>query len=193
MSSSDRETLLTEGLRVIYERGYGSTSIRHIVEAAGLTRAAFDAHFSSKEDFGMQILDIYFANSCAAIALTLRNDDAPPLQRLHHYLELNRAHLERDGMRNGCLYGNFSAEGSQHSELLRSRLVDIFTHVQQSLAYCLRAAADAGQLRPRLECDEVAQFAVAALQGAILLAKSERSPAPVVRFEKMLFSMIEQQ
>jgi hypothetical protein len=37
----------------------------------------------------------------------------------------------------------------------------------------------------------VAQFAVAALQGAILLAKSERSPAPLARFEKMLFSMIE--
>jgi TetR/AcrR family transcriptional repressor of nem operon len=193
MSISDRETLLTEGLRVVYERGYGNTTIRQIVEAAGLSRAAFDAHFSSKEDFGMQILDIYFANSCAAIALTLRNDEVPPLQRLHHYLELNRAHLERDGMRNGCLYGNFSAEGSQHSELLRRRVVDIFTYVQQSLAYCLRAAAQAGQLRPRLECDEVAQFAVAALQGAILLAKSERSPAPVARFERMLFSMIEHQ
>jgi len=190
-SSAQHDHLLTVGLRVVHERGFGRTTIQDIVRAAELPQGAFARHFSSKEDFGMQILDIYFANSCETIARTLRNDALPPLQRLRDYLALNRAHLERDGMRNGCLYGNFSAEGADHSELIRQRIVDIFAHVQDSLSYCLQAAARAGLLRPRLECDEVANFAVASLQGAILLAKAQRSPAPLERFEQMLFSMIE--
>jgi TetR/AcrR family transcriptional repressor of nem operon len=187
----DHDTLLTAGLRIVHERGFGITTVPDIEQAAGLPPGAFAAHFATKEDFGMQILDIYFANSCAAIEQTLRNDALPPLQRLRDYLAQNMAHLHRDGMRNGCLYGNFSAEGSEHSDLLRSRVVEIYGHVQRALGDCLRAAAQAGPLRPRLEYDELANFAVASLQGAILMAKAQRSPAPVQRFEQMLFAMIQ--
>jgi len=190
-SSSDRELLLTEGLRVVHARGYSQTSVADITQAAGLPLETFASYFASKEDFGMQILEIYFANSCATIDMTLRNDALPPLQRLREYLALNSAHLNRDGMRNGCLYGNFSAEGSDCSEELRLRIVEIFKHVQQAFSYCLRAAMDSGAVRTRLECDEVANFAVAALQGAILVAKAQRSPEPVRRFETMLFSMLQ--
>lgn len=188
--STQRELLLTEGLRIVHERGFGITTIDDIARAAGLPRGAFTSHFASKEAFGMEILDIYFLNSKETIEQTLRNDALPPLQRLRDYLALNLAHLDRDGMRNGCLYGNFSAEGSEHSDLLRRRIVEIFTYVQQSVSYCLKAAARAGELRPRIECDEVANFFVASLQGAILVSKAQRSAVPVERFEQMIFAMI---
>lgn len=189
-SAIEREQLLTEGLRIIHARGFNNTSVQDIAQAAGVPDAAFSSYFASKEDFGLQILEIYFANSSATIEQTLRNDALPPLERLRAYLAMNRAHLDRDGMRNGCLYGNFSAEGSDHSEELRQRIVDIFRHVQQAFSYCLDAAVRSGALRPRLECDEVANFAVAALQGAILMAKAQRSTEPVRRFETMLFAML---
>ena len=51
-------------------------------------------------------------------------------------------------MRSGCLYGNFTAEASDHSEILRQRLVEIFAEVQAAVAYCLRAAKAAGEVSP---------------------------------------------
>jgi TetR/AcrR family transcriptional repressor of nem operon len=187
---SYREQLLTEGLRIIHERGFGMTSVADIIDAAGTPPESFAMHFASKEDFGMQMLDIYHANSRETIAQTLRDDLRPPLDRLRHYLALNLAHLERDGMRNGCLYGNLSAEGSDHGELIRSRIVEIFDEVREALAYCLRAGAQCGEVRAPLEYDEVANFAVASLQGAILLSKAQRDPGPVQRFEKMFLMMV---
>ena len=138
----------------------------------------------------MQMLDIYHANSREAIDQTLRDEQRQPVDRLKHYLALNLAHLERDGMRNGCLYGNLSAEGSDHSELIRSRIVDIFAEVRQALARCLEDGAKRGEIRSNLEFDELADFAVASLQGAILLAKAQRDPGPFHRFERMFLSMI---
>ncbi|WP_295996541.1 TetR/AcrR family transcriptional regulator [Rugamonas sp.] len=190
-STIEREQLLTHGLRIIHARGFNNTSVQDIARAAGVPDRSFSAYFASKEDFGLQILEIYYANSCATISATLRNDALPPLQRLRDYLALNRAHLDRDGMRNGCLYGNFSAEGSDHSEELRQRIIDIFRQVQQAFSDCLKAAVRCGELRTRLECDEVANFAVAALQGAILMSKAQRSMEPVRRFETMLFAMLQ--
>jgi TetR/AcrR family transcriptional repressor of nem operon len=62
--------------------------------------------------------------------------------------------------------------------------------VQAAVAYCLRAAKEAGEISPGLDCDEIAAFIVSSLQGANLLAKAERSPAPVERFKQILFSTV---
>jgi TetR/AcrR family transcriptional repressor of nem operon len=187
---SNRQKILTEGLRVVHERGFGGASVRDIVQAAGVPQGSFTNHFVSKEAFGLEILDLYFANSCAVIRETLRNDALPPLQRLHAYLDVNKARLNQDSMRNGCLFGNFTAESGDHSQAIRQRLNEIFAVVQDSIAYCLKAAVAAGEVASDIDCDEVAGFVVSSLQGAILLAKAQCSPVPVERFNKILFSMI---
>jgi TetR/AcrR family transcriptional repressor of nem operon len=73
---------------------------------------------------------------------------------------------------------------------LRTRLQEIFAEVRDAVAYCLRAAEAAGEVAPTLDCDEVAGFVVSSLQGAILLSKAERGPAPVERFKNVLFSLV---
>jgi TetR/AcrR family transcriptional repressor of nem operon len=93
-------------------------------------------------------------------------------------------------MKNGCLFGNLTAEACDHSEAIRQRLVEIFGELQAAFTYCLKAAVKAGELRPKFKCEEVAGFIVSSLQGANLLAKAERSPAPVERFKRVLFRMV---
>ena len=187
---SHREKILTEGLRVVHERGFAGASVRDIVQAAGVPQGSFTNHFASKEAFGLEVLDLYFARGCELMRETLRNDALPPLQRLGAYIDATKDRLNKNGMRSGCLYGNFTAEASDHSEILRRRLVEIFAEVQASVAYCLRAAKEAGELSSSLDCDEIAAFIVSSLQGANLLAKAARSPAPVERFKQILFSTV---
>ena len=43
---------------------------------------------------------------------------------------------------------------------------------------------------PGFDCEETAGFIVSSLQGAILLAKAQRSPAPVERFKQILFATV---
>jgi TetR/AcrR family transcriptional repressor of nem operon len=188
--TSNRERILTEGLRVVHEQGFAGASVRDIVHAAGVPQGSFTNHFVSKEAFGLEILELYFARSRETMQETLLNDALPPLQRLDKYIEVNKNRLDRHGMRNGCLFGNLTAEASDHSEAIRHRLVEIFAEVQQSLAYCLKAAVAAGEIPATLDGDEVAAFIVASLQGANLLAKAQRSPAPVERFKRLLFSSV---
>jgi TetR/AcrR family transcriptional repressor of nem operon len=187
---SNREKILTEGLRVVHERGFAGAGVRDIVQAAGVPQGSFTNHFASKEAFGLEILDLYFARGCETMRETLRNDELPPLKRLAAYIDVTKSRLNQNGMRNGCLFGNFTAEASDHSEAIRQRLVEIFAEVQASVAYCLRAAVSAGELPPNFECDEVAGFVVSSLQGANLLAKAQRSAAPVERFKQILFSKV---
>ncbi len=187
---SNREKILTEGLRVVHKRGFAGASVRDIVQAAGVPQGSFTNHFASKEAFSLEILDLYLANGRELMCETLRNDSLPPLARLRAYIDAGKNRLNKDGMRNGCLFGNFAAEASDHSELIRHRLVEIFAEVRDSIAYCLTAAVRAGELPRNFECDDVAGFIVSSLQGANLLAKAQRSPAAVEGFERILFSTI---
>ena len=187
---SNREKILTEGLRVVHERGYAGASVRDIVQAAGVPQGSFTNHFASKEAFGLEILELYFSRGCETMRDTLRNDALAPLERLGAYIDTNKVRLNKNGMRNGCLFGNFSAEASDHSEIIRQRLVEIFAEVRDAVAYCLKAAVKAGELPADFDCDDVAGFVVSSLQGANLVAKAERSPAPVERFKRILFENV---
>jgi TetR/AcrR family transcriptional regulator, transcriptional repressor for nem operon len=187
---SNREKILTEGLRVVHAHGYAGASVRDIVQAAGVPQGSFTNHFASKEAFGLEILELYFANGREVMRQTLRNDELPPLERLRDYIDANKTRLNKDSMRNGCLFGNFTAEACDHSELIRHRLVEIFAEVQETIAYCLKAAVKAGELPPGFKCHDVAGFIVSSLQGANLLAKAQRSPVPVDRFKQVLFSTV---
>jgi TetR/AcrR family transcriptional regulator, transcriptional repressor for nem operon len=187
---SNREKILTEGLRVVHERGFAGASVRDIVEAAGVPQGSFTNHFASKEAFCLEVLDLYFNDVRAMIRRTLRNDSLPPLKRLHAYVDTQIKYLNRIGWRNGCLIGNFSAEASEHSEVIRKRLVAVYEEMRQSVAYCLRAAVKRGDLSRKNDCDELAGFLVASMQGAILQSKVERTGAPIDRFKHLFFSTL---
>jgi TetR/AcrR family transcriptional regulator, transcriptional repressor for nem operon len=187
---SHREKILTEGLRVVHQRGYGGASVRDIVQAAGVPQGSFTNHFSSKEAFGLEVMELYFANSREIIRNTLCNDAAPPLKRLRAYVDANIKQISENDTKNGCLFGNFAVEASEHSEAIRLRVVEIFAEVEKCVAYCLGAAIDAGELSKSINRGEIARFIVSSMQGAILLAKVQRSPSPLENFRKLLFAML---
>ena len=187
---SHREKLLHVGMQVVHERGFAGASVRDIVQAAGVPQGSFTNHFTSKEAFGLEVIDLYFANALDSMRETLRNDELPPLQRLRLYIDNGKNRLNKDSMKNGCLFGNFTAESSDCGEPIRLRLVEVFAEVQAALAYCLRAAVKAGELSPATDCDEIAAFIVSSLQGANLMAKAQRSPVPVERFKEVLFGSV---
>ena len=187
---SNREKILVAGLKLVHERGFGGASVRDIIEAAGVPLGSFTNHFASKEAFGLEILNLYFARTREILAQTLLNDALPPLQRLHDYIKANTKTAQHEGAKIGCLFGNFSAETSFASDAIRNRLVEIFNEIRQAVEYCLQAAVASGDLPAATECEDIAALIVSSLQGAILLAKAYRNSEPTDQFERTLFSAI---
>lgn len=187
---SNRERLLSEGLRVVHANGFTASGVRDIVHAAGVPQGSFTNHFTSKEAFGLEILELYHARALEQIAQTLRNDSLAPMQRLRQWLDGQIVSLKANDMRAGCLYGNFTAECSELSDPIRERMCDIFAETQDAVTYCLRAAARAGELTAGADVENISGFIVSSMQGAILLAKCQRSAMPIERFVHVLFNEV---
>jgi TetR/AcrR family transcriptional regulator, transcriptional repressor for nem operon len=187
---SNRDRILTDGLQVVLERGYVGASVRDIVEAAGVPQGSFTNHFASKEAFSLEILDRYFAHSRVVMADTLRNEALLPLKRIRAYIDASIAAIKNHGTKNGCLVGNFAAEASDHSEIIRKRVADIYAEVREAMTDCLKAAVKEGELSKSFKTGEVATFIVTGLQGAWLVSKVERDLAFAENFKKTLFSTV---
>src|SRR5437764_13716400 len=86
---SHRETILTEGLRVVLERGFCGASVRDVVQAAGVPHGSFTNHFVSKEAVGLEILDLYVSQVREGIQKTLRRTSLPPLDQRQAWLDLH--------------------------------------------------------------------------------------------------------
>jgi TetR/AcrR family transcriptional regulator, transcriptional repressor for nem operon len=187
---SHRTKILTEGLKVLLARGYFGASVRDIVKAAGVPQGSFTNHFTSKEAFAEEVLELYFSLVRQNMEKTLRNDSRSPLQRLRQWIDLQIAFLRQAAFRSGCLIGNLSVEASDESERIRQRLTEIFQEISDSIIYCLQAAVDAGELSASNDVRELAGFLYSSLQGAILQSKVEQSVEPIKRFKDVLFSRI---
>ncbi|MCX5481569.1 TetR family transcriptional regulator C-terminal domain-containing protein [Kaistia geumhonensis] len=187
---SNREKILASGLEVVHAHGFAGASVRDIVQAAGVPQGSFTNHFGSKEAFGLEIIDRYCESGRDIVAETLLDDTRSPLARLAEFIDRGKEKLACNEMRDGCLLGNLAAEASHDSEPMREKLDAAFADIAGSIAYCLKAAVEAGEVPRDLDVEGTAAYIVASVQGANLLAKIRRDPAPVDRFKTILFEKV---
>jgi TetR/AcrR family transcriptional repressor of nem operon len=186
---SHREKILTEGLKVVHERGFAGASVRDIVQAAGVPQGSFTNHFVSKEAFGLEIIDLYFDSTRQMVGQTLLNTSLPPIARVQAFVDFHKSALEC-AVNKGCLFGNFTAESTEHSEPIRVRLVEIYDWLSDTVRGCLDEAIQAGDLPRDFNSPQVALFIIASVQGAVLLAKAQRHTAALESFSSILATSV---
>ena len=170
--------------------GVQQLGIESILQEVGVPKGSFYHYFENKEDFGLQVLDRFAECIGERQEQILAEECVPPLDRLRHYCEVVSELLESDQCRKGCLVGNLSQEMADQSESFRARLEEIFESWVDRYAECLLEAQQAGEVPPDLDVRELAEFWLNSWQGAILRAKTMRSPAPLRTFLAVMFGNI---
>jgi TetR/AcrR family transcriptional regulator, transcriptional repressor for nem operon len=188
---SYREQIITEGMRVVHERGFAGSSVRDIVQAAGVPQGSFTNHFQSKEAFAVEVLNVYHEQGRELTKSTLLNDSKSPVSRLKAWVDGMLKSFNQNGQWNGCMLGNLGAEHSEGTDLIQQRVGELFVEIQQNLTYCLKAAVKAGELPASIDCKEWATFIHTSLEGAVLGAKATRSHNPMKIFKNILFSQLD--
>ena len=104
-------------------------------------------------------------------------------------MRLTEIFVERISPR-GCLLGNFSAELSDQSPLIRDRLAALFAAWTDDIAAAIRDAQDDGSISTALDAGDLAGFLLDAFEGALLRARVEKSPRAFERFMTTTFGQI---
>jgi TetR/AcrR family transcriptional repressor of nem operon len=170
--AATRDQILDAASRLIHLRGYHSTALDDVLRESGVGKGNFYYHFKSKQDLGYAIIDRAVQGFVErTLHPAFADQSADPVQQIHAFLDgILEVHRRRNCV-GGCPMGNLASELSDVHEGFRQRLAEIFVQWRTTLSRALRRAQDRGQLPGDLDAAGVAEFLVAALEGAILMAK----------------------
>jgi TetR/AcrR family transcriptional regulator, transcriptional repressor for nem operon len=187
---SNRDRILEAGLKVMVRKGYVGAGVRDIVAEASAPQGSFTNHFHSKEEFARDVLDRYFDDLKRLVAATLRDSTRTPRQRLRRYLDIITDRLAGAEFGRGCLIGDFSLEAAPQSEMLRTRLAEIFAEWRSPFAACIAEGQTTGEIAATFAPEDLADFLLSSWEGAILRMKVERNAEPLERFKRIVFATV---
>lgn len=178
MPHATKQHLLQTGLAMLLERGYNDLGIQALLDATGVPRGSFYHHFRDKEDFALQVIDLYMEEVHAGLDACLGDATRPPLERVRGFFEASREKYRGEGYL-GCLLGGVGQELSGTSEVFRRRIEECFGAIAARIAACLEEARARGDLAPETRCRPMADLLVDCWEGAALRTRLRRDPAPL--------------
>lgn len=178
MAHDTRQALLRQGMAMLLRNGYHNLGIAAVLEATEIPKGSFYHHFGSKEDFGLEVIDLYLKEVHVALDHFLGDASVPALTRVRRFFEATAEKYRSEGYL-GCLLGGLGQELSGVSETFRRKVEQCFTEIAQRIAAALREAIDQGELRKDTDPVKMAELLVNCWEGAALRTRLRRDPAPL--------------
>jgi TetR/AcrR family transcriptional regulator, transcriptional repressor for nem operon len=169
-----RERILATAADLFHARGVNATTLGDVLRASGTGKGQMYQHFDGRDDLVRQVLERRRADIEEALARPIETWDDLRAFMLWH-LDGQRAFaFER-----GCPIGTAAYALQADQDAARAELRRIFDHMRERIVRFLRAEREAGRLDAAADPRRLADFTVAAVQGALLLGLLERAE-PVV-------------
>ena len=183
--------LLETGLALLLEHGYSALGIQGLLNEAKVPRGSFYHHFESKEDFALQVVDLYMERVHEALRACVEDETRAPLDRVRGFFEMTRGQYRQDGYL-GCMLGGLGQELSGVNPVFREKIDGCLTVIGDTLAGCLEVAREQGDLPAEADCGHMAQLLVDCWEGAALRSRLRRSAAPLEAMLDFYFGHIDQ-
>lgn len=157
---------------VLWEKGYNGTSVKDIVDAAGVPKGSFYNYFESKEDFAVKALDKYFDEFLAEGFSILDDVSKSHRERLITLYEKRvDMMLSHPDFENGCIACTLGNEMSNHSEAIRKTITAKESYAKSRIIDAVRKAQQAGEIKNTLDAEILINFIEDAWKGAIVTRK----------------------
>lgn len=183
---SKKDHILQAGLEVMKAHGYNGTSVKDIVDAAGVPKGSFYNYFHSKESFAVDALEAVSCEDYLSNRALLSIDDKTPLQRLRYYFEQSTLRACDGEFKVGCFFGNMGQEMADDNEAIRHKVNQILKRNAQLFKEVLDEAKQAGEISRNAQTETMAEFILNAWEGTLLRMKASKSKEPLDTFLNML-------
>lgn len=143
-----RTRILRAATRLFACKGYGSATMRMIVDEVGVTKPTVYYYFANKDALFLEAVHAQVEGLRNFINATLRAQELPPLERIRSFAQGYVAYALED--RDGVLL-MMTAQHPTHDGQPVVDLLSVHQETLLALAEALSAARELGQLRPGLD------------------------------------------
>ena len=171
--AATRLRMIQAAADLFHKQGVHATSPDDVIEASNTGKSQFYHYFKNKEGLVHEVLQTHLE--------AIRTGTAPLNYEIESWEDLKRwfmAQLEmqkRFRMTRGCPFGTIGNEVTENDELIRQDLSLIFEVIKGKLAAFFIKERAKRAAPPGANAEALADFCIAAVQGAMLMGKIKRS------------------
>lgn len=178
-----REALIQAAKKVFLEKGMAGSSINEIAKAAGFTKGAFNANFSSKDELFLELLARQFVDIFEALSKAANEyDDGHLKEQLDATDFLGLLKREPEWIALNLEFGAYAARNDD----FRQRLVAEHHKMRAALAELIAYKAEALGAKLRLPAVEIASMCISAAQGHAVVELLDPTGTPTNQLNMMI-------
>lgn len=182
-----RDRMVASARSLIQERGVHGVGMRDVVAHAGAPRGSLQHYFpGGKDQLVTEALDLAGAYNRRVLRAALA-EGGDPVVAVRQILANWRESLQDGDFRRGCPFAATTVDTSADNDVLREAVAGHSAGWRGDLATLLRTAG-----LPAERSRSLATLVQASLQGALLLARAQRSTAPLDDVETEITALLEQ-
>jgi AcrR family transcriptional regulator len=188
-----KEKIVHESLKLFSLKGFLSTSIHDILEAAGTSKGGFYNHFSSKEDLFFQVLDearrIWREKNLAGLD-QIENPSEKITKFLNNYKD--RYLMDAENFPGGCVFITLSVELNDQRPHLSKEIEKGFIGLKRLIKRLIEQGKEFGEFGKKIDTDTVTEILFNGMLGASLSYGVYKSKDNLDKSIKSLIEYFEQ-
>jgi TetR/AcrR family transcriptional regulator, transcriptional repressor for nem operon len=168
-----RKRILAAATDLFHKQGVVATSPDQVIEASGTGKGQFYHYFKNKEGLVHEVLQTYLE--------AIQSGNGPLKYDIASWDDLEEWFVaqirlqKRFKMTRGCPFGTIGNGVTEDDELIRQDLSLIFEVAKAKIAMFFVKEKASGRLVAHAREDQLADFCLATIQGAMLMGKVKRS------------------
>jgi TetR/AcrR family transcriptional repressor of nem operon len=190
--SDAKVKLMDAVLELIWTGSYGSTTIDHICDKAGVKKGSFYYFFDSKSQLAAEALDASWQDRRVELD-RIFSVTVPPLERLQKYCEFNykvQSEIKAQyGRVLGCPQVSLGCEVCTQEDALQKKIQSIMDYKYKYIESAIRDANAAG-LTQVTDPAAMARMSMAYIQGLMTQARIQNSLESLRDLSSGLFSLL---
>ncbi|WP_310253794.1 TetR/AcrR family transcriptional regulator [Nocardioides sp. BE266] len=184
-----RARIVSSAADLMFIQGVSATTLDEVLAASGASKSQLYHHFNGKEELVRAVVELVGQR-----VMERERDALGNVSTIRGLRRWRDALVQNNAVRHGaygCALGSLASEVSDHDDLAREALAQLFAEWQGLLADVLRRLQDTGRLPSDASIEQLATGLMAALQGGYVLAQTARDVAPMVTSIDMALAHIE--
>ena len=184
-----RAKIVAAAANLMYIQGVGDTTLDNVIAASGVSKSQLYHHFDGKDALVRAVID-----HMGELVLQRERDSLGHVSTIAGLRRWRDALVQNNALQHGaygCALGTLASEVSDHDDLARQTLSQLFAEWQGLLAAVLRKLQEGGALSPDASIDQLATGLMGALQGGYMLAQTARDVTPMATSIDMALAHIE--
>lgn len=175
MPPDTRDRIVFAALRLFAQKGYASTSVADILQAAEVNAGSLYHFFPGKQDVLLAVLDAYLHGIHPMLLEPAWKDVTDPIDRVFALLARYRAALTMTDCTYGCPIGSIALELHEPDPPVRALLAANFKGWIDAIEQCFLDAGD--RLAPDVDRRALALLALTTMEGGVMVSRTDRTPA----------------